>query len=728
VVKAKPKVKKGKAKKVVQEDIPEELNEIVSSVPSPAPASKSASVPSMESSQPALAISTGNNIPASPHSQHSTTSSRPIEVAKIQNVYGVPEAVVRPELTETVLDTDIHQSAAQVSVPSRGIVDLSMIAEGEEEASSRSISNVQDQSIQLATTSVIATPPASKEVAVEEDEIIIVQDVTHAETSAPTTAAPLTINEPVVSQAPTSATPANPTQMITALPDPIAPIIETAPLQPVQQVPTRQVRSSWLSKALGTGTVPVRLSDDIRKSMAAPSGRTMDLDMIRKSLAPTSGLDSSHGVGKKRVSDVALDEEEGRRIKTVRMDLGDSAKGKELEKVEAKTQVTAPLQSIMTTAAVELVVPKRPEVTVGSIPQIQAIQPAVSISAPLPEFAATASNLPAATRDQPPSPSKQPSDIDRVTRALDEIREKAALKEAQRARTQSTTPHHAVTPGAGGFFRGLGRSLGLGRNAEEEAARLEKELKEEEEQAERDAREELERLMAEEEEGMDVEESEGESVEELTIIEHVRDGIIGKAHLQSTSVLQEREPVVASPAAEDSAPGFPVIATFELAPAVVPVSSPVVSLQAPPIRPSTPPQQVYHRVQQSTTPAGTPPRIVLNRDEAPAIGAREEKHAHEQGARMAKLAAISGPSERAREPERERVDVVEVDELDDEAGTDIAEGDDEEEEEEEEIEEEIESNAVSLHDSWGEQTLMCSIDDEAFWKIDIIRVDLIAAS
>lgn len=268
--------------------------------------------------------------------------------------------------------------------------------------------------------------------------------------------------------------------------------------------PMRQVRSSWLTKALGTGSVPVTdHSDNMRKSFAAPPRQEpIDFSNLRKSLAPAGTLvsaatannavASSSNTGTKRPSDGA-DEEDRRPEK--------------FQKAE--------VQSIKVTHESKTAQPR----STSTNSQTPAPAPVFRPSSAAQEVHQSSAVSTAQTLEQTRA-DRHRSDIHKVTRALDELRERAAAKEAHKQKaalnastgprsTLSTGDRHTTTPGpaaAGGFLKGLGnlgmglgRSLGLAgtaKSAEEEALRLQAEL-EEDRRAEDEARKELDRLMEE---------------------------------------------------------------------------------------------------------------------------------------------------------------------------------------------------------------------------------------
>jgi hypothetical protein len=230
----------------------------------------------------------------------------------------------------------------------------------------------------------------------------------------------------------------------------IAPAPTTAP--PPVAAPIKSVRSSWLSKALGSGGVPVnvnRASDatsTFRKSVVSQSRPTLHDDYagLRKSLAPPNGL--------KRKSDQGIEEQE-----------------------------PAP----------------RPE-------KISKIDNPVVAASAAPPFERKTSH--------PSAPTPAQAEIQKVTKALEEIKESNHAKELAKQKAAALANGRAQEAPVGtGLIRNLTKSLGFGgkETPEEEAARLAREL-EDDRQAEAEAQAELDRLMNGN--GNEVKESEVKSV------------------------------------------------------------------------------------------------------------------------------------------------------------------------------------------------------------------------
>lgn len=397
-------------------------------------------------------------------------------------------------------------------------------------------------------------------------------------------------------------------------------------------VPVRQVRSSWLSKALGTGTVPISGlptaatdSTALRISLAASAQRqstAVDFAGLRKSLMPVGGI--------KRKSDIGIEEEE------------DDEEKRPEKVVKLEPVVTVPLVTPTVESHFEFEVPLASSAGPG----------------------ASASSCPTANPDSTPGTSateqqthadRHRSDIHKVTKALDEFRERNLAKEAAKAKAAlaaSAGPKQvqiwepkAQSTGSG-FLRGLGtslgRSLGFGASAkanEEDEARREREL-EDAREAELQAQEELKRIMGE-----------GERPQYPEPIIEVESH---PASLQSDAAVRETTP---TPPAALSSLGAAIMTATEMEDTpeadskdedqvmeeldeLLPSDSPVRPLRPPkPQRETTPPRQVVGPI-MSTTPVDTPPREVAMIGEAPALHARVEKHQHQSPARMPKLGAV----------------------------------------------------------------------------------------
>jgi len=215
----------------------------------------------------------------------------------------------------------------------------------------------------------------------------------------------------------------------------IAPAPTTAP--PPVAAPIKSVRSSWLSKALGSGGVPVnvnRTSDatsTFRKSVVSQARPTLHDDYagLRKSLAPPNGL--------KRKSDQGIEEQEP------------------ASRPEKITRIDNPI-----------------------------------VAAPAaPPFERKTSH--------PSAPTPAQAEIQKVTKALEEIKESNHAKELAKQKAAALSNGRTQEAAASsGLIRNLTKSLGFGgkETPEEEAARLAREL-EDDRQAEAEAQAELDRLM-----------------------------------------------------------------------------------------------------------------------------------------------------------------------------------------------------------------------------------------
>jgi hypothetical protein len=216
---------------------------------------------------------------------------------------------------------------------------------------------------------------------------------------------------------------------------PSAHVLASAPTPapaPVATAPIRQVRSSWLSKALGSGPSTSSNSEtnsNYRKSVVSQSRPTLhDYAGLRQSLAPPGGL--------KRKSDQGIDEDED-----------ETARPEKITKVE-----TAPISA----------------------------KPALERQPSLPAV---------------PAPVEPPSEILKITKALAEIRKGTQAKELakQKAAAAAREPASGFFKG---LTKSLGLGVGgRVESPEDEADRLAREL-EEDRQAEAEAQAELDRLMS----------------------------------------------------------------------------------------------------------------------------------------------------------------------------------------------------------------------------------------
>ena len=409
--------------------------------------------------------------------------------------------------------------------------------------------------------------------------------------------------------------------------------IVDAPVTSVPAAPIRQVRSSWLSKALGNNVAVASSGNPeyggLRKSYAAPpqkSNGPIDLTNLRKSLAPAGVLASAQPssssaatAGVKRPSEGG-DEDEKRPEKVFKIE--QSTKPAEHDKTSLVADVTAP-------ATVDSTVMSATSHTPG--PR----------AAQLPTSASSDDG----TRVHPPmtqARERQRSDIHKVTKALDELRERAAAKEAHKnkaalssstaggagPRHTSSSAHdqHRQSAAGSGFLRGLGslgvglgRSLGLGgtaKSAEEEAQRLAEEL-EEDRRAEAEAQRQLARLMAEVgEEAVPIadeaapeatKEADGDVDEETMPAQgrmdvEVEDAqVIEKPIPRATTVDREDEELIASALSEPSRPASPTRP---------PTPPPASALTVMPVKRQQTPKKAPSKIDvfESTTPVFSPPK------------------------------------------------------------------------------------------------------------------------
>ena len=340
---------------------------------------------------------------------------------------------------------------------------------------------------------------------------------------------------------------------------------------PVSQ-PARhpQVRSSWLNKALGSGPIPAGDVNGLRKSVAAGARPTqVDLAALRKSLVPPSGL--------KRKSDEGLPEEDDNEIEKR---AGKAARVEFASQPSRLTEVSA--------ANVPKDKPIFPRSTMVVVPQATLEPSSAKESIAQPQGHGGQADL---RKSVAPAGDTQRSDINKVTKALDELRERTLAKEAAKAKMslapKTPAPAPATSSGSG-FLKGisnigagLGRSLGLAtstRSAEDEATRTQREI-EEERLAELEAEEDLRKLIGE------VNQDNGRETSHVSAIAKVHKDPIKAASLEAQMDLDDDEHEDAASAeesmlAEDGHEG---------------------QTGQPPADPI------------STTPPGTPPRTSLNR-------------------------------------------------------------------------------------------------------------------
>jgi hypothetical protein len=488
----KGKGKKAKGKKVDQEDeamVQEKVDEpmVWEEAIEDLPSSKRSSKSSNSSTKSKAATIPNAPLPAS--KSIALCEADTLEEHGMGNEGPIPQS----ELEETARRNEVELSRPTSLAPTAQTAptDLSMIVEGDEDASAAS-----NRSASASVSTSAVTSQKSAEPADEFEEAIIVADPSPSSSKLATPK-----QAEVANVGSTSHGDAHAEKSVSV----------SAPQQhPVNPpIPVRQVRSSWLSKALGTGTVPITGltqtsssttsasttnmadKDALRKSFAAPSQRPpqVDFSTLRKSLVPVGTL--------KRKSEIGVDEDEKKRPDKV-------------SKVEVALPATTPgPSSVLQRPAFDRQQSRERESIFTARPT--SAPQALPVTTPGPAFAPELDS-------QDPVNDRHRSDIHKVTKALDELRERAREKEAAKAKAMavaaSAGPKRVSTaaPPAStgtGFLRGLGsagvglgKSLGLGsqKNAEEEAARLRRE-EEEERRASMEAKEELARLMGEVEKG-----------------------------------------------------------------------------------------------------------------------------------------------------------------------------------------------------------------------------------
>jgi len=152
VAKGKPKVKKGKTKKIVEQESSMPPQEVTAVPPSTSAASPVDSVLPVLASSAMIASPTIPSLaqPTTTHIIQPLIPRKPDEV-ELQPVNVEPESTSATD-EATVVVSIVEHAVIQREV-TRTAIDLSMIVEGEEEASSRSISN---------TTNISSHPPPPK--------------------------------------------------------------------------------------------------------------------------------------------------------------------------------------------------------------------------------------------------------------------------------------------------------------------------------------------------------------------------------------------------------------------------------------------------------------------------------------------------------------------------------------------------------------------------------------
>ncbi|WVQ65352.1 uncharacterized protein L199_003528 [Kwoniella botswanensis] len=373
--------------------------------------------------------------------------------------------------------------------------------------------------------------------------------------------------------------------------------------------PVRQVRSSWLSKALGSNAVPINglpsneASTALRKSYASAQrpSTTVDFDGLRKSVVPINGLKrkSDHGVDKEQQEEEKV-ENERRPEKT------------------AKFNVDIPAPNYTDA------LPARTPGAMGR-PTMPSKAPSFGSTGPI--------SQPNSLGRSVIQTDNARSDIHKVTRALDELREKTAAKELAKQKAALAASQEA---GAGrvqqakstgtGFLRGLGSIgaglLGLGgSDPEEEAQRLARELEEE-----RLAEMEFKRLMNEATRP-DSPEREKEEDKHMDVDKHPEPEIqFGRSITPEVTSPRQQPQAPKSPEEEEEE----IIEEQSVIEELIPADSRV-SMATSQRQPSTP----IEEEPQSTTPAGTPARPA-SQYQAPILHGRIEKHAHEPSVALQK--------------------------------------------------------------------------------------------
>ncbi|TYJ56444.1 hypothetical protein B9479_002847 [Cryptococcus floricola] len=404
--------------------------------------------------------------------------------------------------------------------------------------------------------------------------------------------------------------------------------------------PAHRVRSSWLSKALGTGAPPFAHAHEpsaLRKSHAAssqPDRANMDFSGLRKSLAPISGL--------KRKSDEGLDDDEDE-DEDEHERAGKVAKASEAHTIHFPTTTPGP-------AKASLFPTKTPS-----------------------SFGTASVGSDQHSQGRPVQDDSQRPEISRVTKALDELREKTAKDLAKQkatpaAGTAARVPQ-AKSTGAG-FLRGLlNFGGGNAESGEDEATRRARELEEE-----KIAEEELEKLMWAARNGVDEDMILGEEEEEEP----------------APQAVEKEEPRSTTPSF--SPPPKPTL-RHSIHPSYMPQPAALPAVVAPVSEPSAVPtaqagimtdhedeemvdeesvldeiipdevteyqpshsqtsSQGQHTRFFSPAPASTTPAKPLDK-EAPALHDRKEKHQHEPSAAVLKEQKEREEKDRRRE-EREQ--------------------------------------------------------------------------
>lgn len=509
-------------------------------------------------------------------------------------------------------------SASAVSGPSRKrAVDLSIIAETEEDKSSLIIAMPNGAPARSAIAISSAQPPQSqpmKEQAAESDLLNVAQSPKPvsskskelSETKQIVDARTISLNAGSTASAPVP-----------------------VPLPPPAPAPTHNVRSSWLKSALSAGPHPggpQRTSDGngtTRQSgVYGPTGpsashrlSTVDFPVMRKSLAPP-GVLAKRKSGDGVVQAEEADDAEKRPGKVARVDATSTAaavSSTSLPRVgppilhAAKSPVLGMASSVQ---------------TVQSQSQKPAFERQVSHEAfPRPPSAASQNaqstfSLPQHPILDTPITERPTSDIDRVTKALNDMRKQQEAKDAAKQKASlhvsaagtaaNAAPAVPSTTRPATFFRNLGssfsRSLGIGahRDAEEEE-RKRQQAREEEAETERKAREEMNEIMRrmEKPDSPVPLPSQTQIVSSEKLREEERDG--GADELDSDEEAEVNESIELDEA---------------VSPAPSPARLPVQAPARPPAQKAATPPRLPRQPFLSTTPQGSPTRLHLQRSPA----------------------------------------------------------------------------------------------------------------
>lgn len=399
---------------------------------------------------------------------------------------------IKPPSTKAMKDRPDHDTEVQIPAPSANNkvsddhLDESNVAQAEpilatsgpeafkaaQGIESASTPKVTESAKQLNDIAAVSAPPS-------EITIAAVLPAAPEETRLPPTSSASTI--PPASHPPASAPLANPAKGPSGA-----------------SVSEKEVRYSWLAKALGTGPaaagqsgVPVTESGVLRRSIAPVQSAPIDFSAVRKSLLPPGGL--------KRKSEAA---------ESTIKELDEAKRPEKMLKVDNDVQPSSREKSMSAATSFN-----RPATSTHPALESDSKINRASVSQP----------------SQSAQPEKSHSDIRQVTQALDDIRDKQSARAALgtsvgAAGPRSTAPTGIASttsalassqsgqPATGsGFLRGLsnlGKSWGIGggalggnaKDAEDGALKLRQELQEEEVDeaaAEAAAQAELDKIIAE---------------------------------------------------------------------------------------------------------------------------------------------------------------------------------------------------------------------------------------